>query len=231
MKNWISVFVLWVAFCCAAGAEELTLKATKDSFGRSNERMRNSGSSATLYVAQASNIRALIAFDLSGVTNKVENAVFRFQQKESNETPVTLTVAPMVQTERNAAWKEGRGSLGARGRNALEGESCYSHSVFPKVQWESAPDKPVVDLAAASLWSKALVSAKRMEWKAEQWIEIKISDAKWLEEIRTSEHPIVTFGIWGSSGNGYYTINAKESGKAPELVLTLEEEKEAEESE
>ncbi|MBN2685046.1 MAG: hypothetical protein JXR40_07190 [Pontiellaceae bacterium] len=231
MKKWISVLVLWAVISCVAGAEELTLKATKDSFGRSNERMRNSGASPTLYVAQSSNIRALIAFDLSGVTNKIESAVFRFQQKELNETPVTLTVAPMVQTERNAAWKEGRGVLGARGRNALEAESCYSHSAFPDIPWESAPDKPVVDLAAAQLWSKALVSGKRMEWKADVWIDIKISDAAWLEAIRTSEHPIVTFGIWGTSGKGYYTINAKESGKAPELVLTLEEEKEAEESE
>lgn len=229
MKNGILVLVLW-ALGCAVNAEELTLKASKDFFGRSNERIRNSGGSSTLYVAESSNIRTLIAFDLSGVTNTIQSAVFRFQQKELNETPVSLTVAPMVQTERNTAWKEGRGALGARGENALEGESCYGHSAFPKIQWESARDKPVVDLAAASLWSKALVSAKPTEWKAEQWVEIKISDATWLEKIRTSEQPIVTFGIWGSSGKGYYTINSKESGKAPELVLTLEEEKEAEES-
>jgi hypothetical protein len=69
MKKWISIIVLWVAFCSAAGAEPLALKASKDSFGRSNERMRNSGASSVLYGAQSSNYRVLIAFDISGVSN------------------------------------------------------------------------------------------------------------------------------------------------------------------
>lgn len=228
MKREFFVLLFGVVFCLSATAEPLVLTAAKDSFGRSNERSCNSGASSVLYLSESSNIRTLIAFDLSEITNKIESAVFRFQQQSSSDDPLVLTVAPMVQTKRNAAWKEGRGALGAKGQNASEGESCYGWSAFPDTPWEYDVDKTVVDLADKRLWKQPLISAKKTAWVADEWVEITVSDLALLEAIRESDNPVLTLGLWGTAGREYYAIHSKESGKAPELVLTLEVEEQKE---
>lgn len=203
-------------------AETLVLKTAKDSFGRSNERTRNSGGSPILYIAQTPNIRTIIAFDLSRVSNNITSATFRFQQKNTVGQDIALTVAPMVQTKNNAAWIEGTGALGARGINAQQGESCYGWSSFPSTPWEAASGDPVTDLDASQLWGAPIEAHKAQPWEENQWVEIPVKDVQVLEIIRTSSDPILTLGLWGTSGNGYYTICSKESGNAPELVVVME---------
>lgn len=214
-----------VAMAGSLLADSLVLKASKDSFYRSNEHNRNSGASQTLYVAHASNIRSIIAFDLSGVTNRIVKATFRFRQINTMEDNIVLTIAPMVQTKNNAAWAEGSGALGAKGQNARTGESCYGWSAFPDIQWESAKGKSVKGMGDDRLWAAPIMMEGRIEWKDAAWIEVPIQSVSWLEEIRMSKNPVLTLGLWGTSGKGLYALASKESGSAPELVLQLEEKK------
>jgi hypothetical protein len=208
-------------------AEPLVLKASKDTFGRSNERTRNSGASPVLYIAQAPNIRTLVAFDLSGVTNRVLSATLRFRADNTVEEEISLTVAPMNQTPNNAAWKEGAGALGASGQNARPGESAFGWSAFPEVPWESASGEPLTGLLDAALWGTPVVSGKKVSWEKGVWTAVSMENPSLIEKIRNTDHPVITFGIWGTSGNGLYAICSRESGSAPELVLSLEEKEEA----
>lgn len=224
VKNGVEyILILVCLFAVGAFAETITLKASKDNFGRSNKRNRNNGANDTLYVAHAPNIRTIIAFDLSPVTNRIEKATFRFQQADANANPVTMAVAPMIYTEGNAAWIEGAGALGTKGQNAKPGESCYAWRAFPDSQWEKSSEEPVTDLGDAQLWGKPLVSGKRMPWEEGGWVEIEISNVALLEEIRSSTPCVVTLGLWGTSGNGLYGISSRESGNAPELVVVIKD--------
>ena len=204
-------------------AEPMVLKASKDSFGRSNDRNRNNGGSETLFVAHAPNVRTIIAFDLSGTTNRIVSAVFRFQQQNTMPDELSLVVAPLVQTTHNAAWGEGAGALGTKGQNSRPGEACYAWSAFPEVQWENASGQPVTSLGDSQLWGTPITARINLQWEKGEWVEIKVSDLQWIEAIRSSKNPTLTFGLWGTGGNGLYGISSKESGNAPELVQTLEE--------
>jgi hypothetical protein len=222
--------VLVLIFCFGGmlgslGAEERVLSAMKDSFGRSQERTRNSGASQELYVAHASSVRTIIAYDLSSVTNRITAATLRFQQKTSMSSAVALTIAPMVQTDNNLKWNEGSGGLGTKGQNARPGESCYGWSAFSSVPWENSDGAAVTDLASEGLWGAPLVRNKSLSWEDGAWVEIKITNLEALDAIRESEHPILTLGLWGTSGSGLYAFASKESGRGPELVLVLEEHK------
>lgn len=220
---WVPLFLV----VCSASlmAEPLVLKASKDNFGRSNERSRNSGKSEALYVAHSSNIRSIIAFDLSGITNRIEHAAFRFQQKNTMPDALDLVVAPMAQTKNNTKWGEGSGALGVKGQNSTPGEACYGWSAFPDVLWEDSSGKQVRDLGDPQLWGAPFASLRNIQWKEDNWVELSVSAVPLLEKIRESETPIFTIGLWGTSGNGLYAIGSKESGNAPELILTLEEPK------
>lgn len=221
------IFVAVLAGCVAGGAlakeTQLVLKPSKDNFARSNYQIRNNGGSLNLYIAHAPNVRALIAFDLSEVTNEIVRAEFRFHQQDSNPVAVSAVVAPMAATANNAAWGEGRGNLGARGRNARPGDSCYARSAFRDVHWESASGAPLQNLAASGLWRAPVATLNGLEWKSD-WVDIPIGNVALLEKTRTSKTPTVTFGIWGTAGNGLYAISSRESPWPAELHLTLKEE-------
>jgi len=219
----IAVFAGCVAAVAFAEDAPLVLKASKDNFARSNYQIRNSGGSANLYIAHAPNIRALIAFDLSEVTNEIIRAEFRFHQQDSNPTAISVVVAPMVASTNNTAWGEGRGNLGARGQNARPGDSCYAFSAYRDAPWESASGRALQNLAAPGLWKPPVATLDGIEWKGD-WINVALNNAAWLEKARKSETPVVTFGIWGISGNGLYAIGSKESQWPAELRLVLKEE-------
>ncbi len=218
MLSLVSLVVLPVGVL----AGTTTLKAAKDNFGRSNKRNNNSGASSTLYIAHADNLRTIVAFDLSVVTNRILSATFRFHQAAANPNDMSLTVSAMAATEQNAAWVEGLGSLGTAGQNARPGESCYSRLAFPDSLWEYDDGKTVTDLGDARLWKKALVTRKKLSWEEDAWVEIPITDLAMLEKARTAGPSMLTFGLWGTSGNGFYALSSKESGSAPELVLETE---------
>ena len=221
------IYVVFLAGCVTVAAMgeagSLVLKASKDNFGRSNKRNRNSGASKTLAIAHAPNIRSIIAFDLSSLTNEIIGAELRIHQHNSMPEKTSLIVAPMVSTTNNAAWGEGLGSLGAGGQNARPGESCYAYSAFRNVPWESADGKPVVNLGDAKLWGAPVAALNGLRWEEGRWVRIALSDVAVLETIRTSATPKVTFGLWGKAGNGLYFISSRNSLRAPELHLTLKE--------
>ena len=223
------MLVAVLAGCVAVGAfakqetKELVLKPAKDTFLRSNYQIRSSGGSPSLYIANRPRmLRVLIAFDLSEVTNKILKAELRFHQQDSNAQPITLVVAPMVATERNAAWGEGRGNLGVRGQNSQPGDACYLRSAYPDTPWESASGTPLKTVADSALWESPIATLRRLRWE-QQWVTIPLS-ASDLEKARKSKIKIVTFGFWGTAGNGYYAIGSKESGYPAELRLTVEKE-------
>lgn len=215
---------LVVGMALAAHGESVELTAAKDTFGRSNERTGNSGGSAQLIVAHAPNIRSIVAFDLSSVTNEIVSAEFRFRIDNTMPEPVSLVVAPMVQTQANSAWGEGAGTLGVQGQNARPGESCYARSMFPDTSWESAPGSTVEDLGDPALWLPPVAQLKRLKWTDGEWVAVPVGDVAMLEKIRASDDRVVTFGLWGTGGNGIYSLRSKESGDAPTLVLGLKEE-------
>lgn len=215
--------VIFVALAGAAYAGELELTAAKDTFGRSSQRIRNSGASAQLAIANAPNIRTLIAFDLGSVTNEITGAEFRFRQNNTVPERISMVVAPMVNTARNAVWLEGVGDLGAIGHISRSGEACYAYSAFSDVPWESAPNKPVVNLGDSNLWKPAVASLNGLLWEENRWVKVPISDTALLEAIRTSETPVITFGLWGKSGNGIYFLSSRNSASPPVLHLDLKE--------
>jgi hypothetical protein len=207
----------------SAEASEVVLKAAKDNSGRSSLRNNNNGRAATLTIANAPIIRAIVAFDLSSITNEIVAAEFRFRQNESNRNPLSLVVAPMAQTTNNASWVEGGGNLGAIGQYARIGESCYAFRSFMSGRWESASGGSVTDLGDPQLWGRPIATLNGQSWTANNWIRIPIVPVDLVENIRKSNCKIVTFGIWGVAGDGYYFISSNNSQWPPELRLTLKE--------
>lgn len=221
-NGWLGLSLIASAIS-VVGAEPLELTASKDTFGRSNERNRNSGGSEFLLIAQAPSVRTLVAFDLSTVTNEISGAEFRFRPHKSSPNSVNVVVAPMVNTANNTAWGEGRGNLGVQGQNSLSGEACYAFSAFRDVPWESAPGVPVVNLGDSKLWRSPFIVLKGITWEEGGWIHISIKDTALLEQVRNSKTPEVTFGVWGEAGNGLYYISSKDSNWPPVLLLNLKE--------
>ena len=201
-------------------AVEEVLPVAKDTFMRSNRQNRNSGASELLYVAHRSTVRTLISFDLSGVSNKIEQAELRIVMGPSEaKKPITLVVAPMVSTANNANWGEGRGTLGALGAVAMEGEACYLRSAYPAVSWEDASERALRSLGEGKLWGAPIATLSGVKWESGKTLIIAIPSAL-PEAARKGNPAIVTFGLWGTGGNGQYAIFSKESGSPPELVLT-----------
>jgi len=221
-----SIYVAFLIGCVASTSfgEEglLVLSASKDNFGRSNKRNRNNGANELLAIAHAPNIRTIIAFDLSSVTNEIVGAELRFRQHNAMDEKTSLIVAPMVNTTNNVAWGEGVGNLGAGGQNARPGESCYAYSAFRDVPWESATGEPLPWLNDARLWLAPVATLNGLKWEADRWIRVPIKDIALLEKIRNSETPMITLGLWGTAGNGLYFISSKNSQWSPELQLTLQ---------
>jgi len=213
----------WVALAVSVAAKPLVLEASKDTFGRSNKRNRNSGASAELFVAHVPNIKTLIAFDLSNVSNQILQVEFRFRQHNSMSDGISLVVAPMVNTTNNAAWGEGLGSLGTQGQNSRPGEASYAFSAFRDVPWESAAGDTLANLADSRLWKSPVATLNGLEWKQGTWVRVPIADVALLEKIRKSKTPVITFGLWGKAGNGLYSISSNNSEWPAELRLVLKE--------
>lgn len=201
------------------------LKALKDNFGRSNRVNTNNGANEFLAIAHTPDVmRSFIAFDLSSVSNEILTATLRLYPHQDNEHPVSLVVAPMVSTEGNDAWEEGRGGHGILGHPAQEGESSYALRAVRSSPWEDASGNPVQHLSASGLWSKPLAKLSQVSWKHGEWVEIPLNSVHQLEELRTGERKQITLGVWGTSGNGFYLISSCQSDHDPELVLTVKQE-------
>lgn len=228
MKHFgIALATAVVAITGLAGTQtnRVEIVAVKDNFGRSSMRHNNNGASPLLVVAYASNVRSLVGFDLAGVTNAIAAAEFRVCMQNPNPEPTTLVVAPMVHTTNNAVWAEGGGNLGVVGQNARVGEACFAWRAFPKFKWEDAAGRPLQNLMASGLWGKPLIRRSNLAWKPGEWIRVPVQDVQWLEDIRQSEQPVATFGLWGTAGDEIYKLHSSESSHPPKLILTLEEEK------
>ena len=221
----ISLLLLPHALWAKTEGKKIFLLPSKDTFFRSNKQIRNGGGGQKLYISE--NPKAfvsLIAFDLSTVSNKILRAELRVHQGNDMSTPLRLVVSPMVNTINNAKWGEGKGNLGTSGQNSRPGDACYLRSAYPDTQWESARGTPLRTVTDSSLWLSPLVRSDAMEWK-DAWIVIPINDAALLERIRTSNIPQITFGFWGTSGNGIYALDSRESAYPAELHLIVEEKK------
>ncbi|RKX33544.1 MAG: hypothetical protein DRP64_20850 [Verrucomicrobia bacterium] len=220
--------IIGLVFLTLAGtvfAEELMLAASKDTFARGNKRNRNSGASEELLIAHMPNVRTLIAFDLSGITNEISGVVLQFRQHNSMPDKIDMVVAPMVNTSNNVAWGEGLGNLGAQGQNSRPGEACYAFSAFRDVPWESAAGDGLVDLGDSSLWKSPVATLNGLGWEKGTWVRVPIYDVALLEKIRKSETPTITFGLWGRAGNGLYSISSNNSEWPATLNLDLKEDK------
>jgi hypothetical protein len=207
----------------AALGEELKieLETVKDNFARSSVRNGNSGASPELFIVPVPEMVALIAFDLSSVTNEIVSAEFSFRIMKANAQPISLVVAPMAATDNNASWVEGTGNLGALGQNATLGESTYQWRSFRDYSWEDQAGKPVVNLKDSKLWNTPVAKNLSVDWVEGNWVTVSIDDLSFFDEILKGDIKVVTFGLWGTAGNEFYSINAKESGEPARLVLTL----------
>jgi hypothetical protein len=210
----------------------LELEASKDTFMRSNKKHRNNGASPQLFLMQTPMARAIISFDLSGVTNEVLSAEFQICQDNtvSEHKRLDLIICPMVQTDNNAAWGEGQGNLAIGGHPAQIGEATFVHSAFNTIKWESADGNALAFVTDSKLWKSSAADLKNVAWKEGNWIKAPINTTL-VEDIRTSKTQQLTLGIWGTGGGReFYYLRSKESGDAPKLVLELKpEEKEDEE--
>jgi len=223
MQKGFSIALVVLMAGSALAAEPLVLKANKDNFGRSNKRNRNSGACEHLAIAHAPNVRSLIAFSLSSVTNEIVGAEFRFHQHNKMTDPISVVIAPMADTKNNHAWVEGVGNLGVQGTLSRAGDSCYAFGSYPDTPWESASGQPLADLGAGGLWLNPITVLNGLKWEKERWIRVPINDLSLLETIRNSERPSITLGLWGKAGNGIYLISSRNSQWAPELHLQLKE--------
>ena len=223
MKHFLIMMVGMMAATTFSATQDIELSAMKDTFGRSNERNLNNGASKHLIVAHSPNIRTIVAFDLSGVTNEIAGAEFKIHQQNSMPDPITLVIAPMAQTENNAAWGEGAGALGTKGQNSRPGDACYVYSAFRDTPWESANGEHVISLGDPKLWETRIATLDNQEWTEGKWITVPVPNVSVLEQIRKSEHQTVTIGLWGMGGQGLYNISSKESEHAPKLILKTKE--------
>lgn len=228
-------YLNYIALCVLVGSsfaqgEDLKVELTtsKDTFGRSTDRNGNSGANEYVMLAPTSGSIGLLAFDLSAITNEIRSAELSFRIHETSRTPFSLTVLPMVHNENNPTWFEGAGDWGIRGQNATIGEVTFQWRAFRDQPWEDAGGKPVVNLMSSSLWKAPIETLSAVDWKEGTWISIQMKDPAVLEEIRTNDLPTVTFGIWGTAGNGVYKVSSKESGYPARLSLTLKENEDSE---
>ncbi len=203
---------------------QITLEAAKDTFGRSNERNLNNGASPHLVLAHSPGIRSLVAFDLSSVTNEITAVEFKFRQHNTLDVPLSLVVAPMVWNENNAAWIEGSGALGVKGRNALLGEATFAWRAFRDMPWESTSGAAKLGLMENNLWQKPIAIRTGLQWIENTWVSVPVENAANAEDIRKSDAKVLTYGLWGTAGKGAYLVSSKESGYAPKLILTLKSE-------
>lgn len=241
MKTLTVLATALTVLCSAAYAEGenaensvLELKASKDTFMRSNKTSRNNGGSSLLFLTQTPMARTIMAFDLSGVTNEVLSAELQFCQDNtvSERSPLDIVICPMAQTPNNAAWGEGHGNLAIKGHPAQVGDATFVFSSFNGVQWESAGGKSLTFISDSKLWKSPVADLKNLVWKENNWIKVPI-DAKLIEQIRTSQIPQLTLGIWGTGGGReFYYLRSKESNNSPKLVLELKpvEKEEAEQN-
>lgn len=206
-------------------AEEIivTLKAEKDNVTRSNNRTRNNGANPVIYIARSPVARSIFSFDLQGITNEVESAVFRFRQHSTAKSASSFTVAPMVYTANNYAWGEGTGNLGLNGQNAGVGNSCWAASALTVHSWEDADGNPLSGIAEPALWKSSIAQKSNVAWEEGQWIEIEVP-VSLIEDARKREKASLTLGMWGTDGAEFYFISSNNSSWAPELVLQLKEE-------
>lgn len=222
MKTLSIVFLSAIMAMTAMGEDptKLELTASKDTFGRSAERNRNSGAAPLLLVSPIPGVASLVGFDLSAVTNEILSAEFSFRIQENERRPLSFVVSTMVLNEKNGTWVEGRGSSGIRGQVAELDEATYQWRAFRDRAWKNAEGRNVRNLRDEELWT-TLTSQSAVPWEAGKWITIPIENPAFLEAARNHEVQIVTFGLWGTSGNGVYKIDSKESGYAAKLSLTL----------
>jgi hypothetical protein len=230
LKNkitWISsaILIVLMVFSSQTYGEELEVEVSKDSFFRRGNNNRNNGANPQLLMVEMPISRTVISFDLSSVTNEIESAAFHFVQNNSvgDRNPLSFTVVPMVQTTLNAAWGEGQGNLAIKGHLAKEGEATPLYSSYPSAQWETAGGKSTFSLFEEKVWERPVFTMDDVVWTQGGLIKIPL-EASMLEKIRNSDIQILTLGMWGTSGKGFYYIRSKESGDGPKLVLQLKEE-------
>ncbi len=216
---------LLLAFAGRAATTNIVLEVSKDTFARSNDPNRNSGASEQLLIAHNPMLKTLIGFDLSAVTNEIQSAELIFHIKNTMPQAVSVVIAPMVRTENNLKWEEGKGALGTKGQNARIGEASYLWSYFRDVYWETAPGVPAEQgLLDPRLWGSPIARLNNMKWEEGELVTVEIDDIGLLKEAAKSKQKTVTFGIWGTSGNGLYAISSKESGSGAKLNLTVKTE-------
>ncbi|MDF7824552.1 hypothetical protein P4B35_11050 [Pontiellaceae bacterium B12227] len=224
LKSLIGLLAVTLLGSVATGAElEVQLDASKDTFGRSNERNGNSGASEFLLLAPMPGVVSLVGFDLSSVTNEIVEAEFSFRIFEPAREPLSLAVAAMVPQQENETWIEGAGDLGIRGQNARVGEATFQWRAFRDQPWKSEDGKDVKNMMDSRLWKSPPIKLNKVEWAEGSWISVSIKDVTLLEELRNSENKTVTYGLWGTGGKGVYKINSKESGQPTRLILKTKE--------
>ncbi|MDF7800617.1 hypothetical protein P4C99_14160 [Pontiellaceae bacterium B1224] len=225
MKNFNTIALSVLMSCSFVVADDFNveLTASKDTFARSTDRNSNSGASEYIMLAPMPGTIGLIAFDLSSITNEIISAEVLFRIHESSRTPLSLMVSPLVYNEMNPKWIEGTGNLGIRGQNATIGEATFQWRAFRDQPWQDNDGEKVVNLMSSDLWNPPIHTFSSVNWDEGIWLSAPMDDPALLEEIRTNDLPTVTFGIWGTSGNGVYKVSAKESGHPAKLSLTLKE--------
>jgi len=234
MKKW-ELILMASCFSLSVLAETtnktVVLIAKKDTCTRANKQLNNNGANEKLCIASVPYFRVLIAIDLGEIstTNKLEKAELRIRLASTSSKPVSFVVAPMVQTTNNNAWGEGAGNLGVQGQKARLGDANFVFSSARDKPWELADGKNASRLSDPALWSAPIATFNNYNWTKDEWLIISL-DTKWIESITKSDMKIITFGIWGTSGNGYYFLSAKESASPPELRLIFEKDKEKKKS-
>jgi hypothetical protein len=198
--------------------ELITLKAIKDSFSRSNRLTANSGAAEALAIAHAPNIKSILTFDLSSLTNEIISASLRLHPHQSMDTPISITVAPMVSTPDNNNWGEGNGNLGVRGQNAQPGEANWAFSAHKSIPWQNIFGEGLENMGDPQLWDPPFISRLKTKWIKSLWMEAPLTVSV-LEKRRTATDPRLTIGIWGTDGAGTYLISARNSQWAPELIV------------
>ena len=239
MKAWNSCLVLMlIVGSCYAEEETLQLNALKDTFGRSYARNANRGISEYLVISSSPAYCSIVAFDLSEVTNTIVDAEFGFYMRDTLRDPVRFSVAVMVHNDQNSRWSEGSGGeillhgdetidiqKGEAASNlyAREGECTYQWLAFRNTPWVGKSGKAARNLGDRNLWlTPQYYSIGKNGWTEGKRFSCSMLDIGLLEEIRQLEMPVVTFGIWGLRGKGIYLIHSRESGRGPELNITVE---------
>ena len=207
----------------ASGEQTKVLQASKDNtLIESAKGELSSGSGPTMFVgrtgqSEASIRRGLLAFDIAGAIpagSKITSVKLTLNLKMSagGGRPAQVTLYRVL-----SDWGEGSASSeGGRGAPAVEGDTTWIHTFYPKSLWSHPGGDYATEASAVQTVSKMGVytwdSTPQMVADVQAWLETPTKNFGWLLHGDEKE---------GATAKVFQTRQSDEEAGRPQLTVTF----------